>query len=79
MFKNKPPSPYFGNINYYIAKDNDDFFAQSFKLLKLWENAILGEIKVDYIGGNHFSCIENHNFAKELAIKLGKECKNDEN
>lgn len=73
------PSPYFGNINYYIAKDNDDFFAQSFKLLKLWENAILGEIKVDYIGGNHFSCIVNHNLAKELAIKLGKECKNDEN
>lgn len=43
------------------------------------EDAILGKIKIDYIWVGHFSCIENHNFAKELAIKLGKVCKNDEN
>lgn len=64
------PDLFFGDIDYYIARGNKGAYKYVELLVERWKDVIIGDINKVYIDGNHYSCVQNENNAKELAILI---------
>lgn len=66
------PDLFFGDLDYYIAKDNKGAYKYIEHLVDKWKDSIIGDINKFYIDGNHYSCVQNKNNAKQLAMLIKK-------
>lgn len=64
------PDLFFGNIDYYIARDNKGAYKYVELLVERWKDVIIGDINKVYIDGDHYSCVQNENNAKQLALLI---------
>ncbi len=64
------PDLFFGDIDYYIAKDNKGAYKYIELLVERWKDVIIGDINKVYIEGDHYSCVQNKNNAKQLAMLI---------
>lgn len=64
------PTPYFGNVRYFMAENKEGVFRYFGMFYKEWEELCIGNYELLIIKGNHFSCIDDPTYAKELAQKL---------
>lgn len=64
------PDLFFGDIDYYIAKGNKGAYKYIEFLVERWKDVIIGDINKVYIEGNHYSCVQNENNAKQLAMLI---------
>lgn len=66
------PEIYFGDIDYYIAKDNVGAYKHFNILAENWKNIIIGDIRKFYIPGNHYSSVQGKSNSKVLANMLNE-------
>lgn len=66
------PSTYFGDIRYFKTKERTGIFKYFEALLQEWNDVCIGDFETIDINGNHYSCLENPQNARELAEQLGK-------
>lgn len=64
------PDIYYGDIDYYITKNNLGEYKHLDLLLKNLKNIILGTINIFYIDGNHFSIIKDEECINKLSLAL---------
>ena len=64
------PDLFFGDIDYYIAKGNKGAYKYVELLVERWKDVIIGDINKVYIDGDHYSCVQNENNAKQLALLI---------
>lgn len=64
------PGIYFGNICYYSAKEKVGMYKYLMVMISEWKDICMGDFSITEINGDHFSCIENPNYAHELAELL---------
>lgn len=65
------PTVYFGDIRYFKTTERNGIFKYFEALLQEWDDVCIGDFEIIEIAGNHYSCLENPNYAHELAKKLG--------
>ena len=58
---NKTIVEYFGDINCYLAKDNQGGYRYIEHYLDSWEEIIIGQFNKHYLPGDHYSIIEYEN------------------
>ncbi|MGL5440729.1 MAG: amino acid adenylation domain-containing protein [Filifactoraceae bacterium] len=66
------PDLFFGDIDYYIAKDNRGAYKYIELLVDKWKDLVIGDINKIYIDGDHYSCVQNKENAKQLAMLIKK-------
>ena len=66
------PDLFFGDVDYYIAKDNKGAYKYIEHLVERWKDVIIGDINKIYIDGDHYSCVQNRSNAKRLATLINK-------
>ena len=64
------PNIYFGDIDYYITKNDGGIFGDFEELIKTWDPILLGNINKRYIRGNYYSIIQDTKQVKVLAKML---------
>ena len=64
------PDIYYGDIDYYITKNNLGEYKHLDLLLKNLKNIILGTINIFHIDGNHFSIIKDEECINKLSLAL---------
>ena len=64
------PDIYYGDIDYYITKNNLGEYKHLDLLLKNLKNIILGTINIFHIDGNHFSIIKDEECINKLSSAL---------
>lgn len=64
------PEMYFGDINCYLAKDNQGGYRYIEHYLDSWEEIIIGQFNKHYLPGDHYSIIEDEKNMKILAKYL---------
>lgn len=68
---NYTPDNYIGNIRFFEAETpfiSDRKFSEG--VHEFWENICIGDVTFSSVRGNHFTCVENDEYAAELAEKL---------
>lgn len=66
------PEAYFGDIRYFKTKDRNGILKYFSVLLKDWEDICIGEFIIEEIEGNHYTCLDDGQNAKDLAEKIAK-------
>lgn len=64
------PDPYFGDVNYYAVKERAGLYKKFDLLIEKWDQICIGNFDIQEINGNHFTCLENEIYAKQLADLL---------
>jgi len=64
------PAPFFGNLRYFKAHNDDGIYRYFDILYHDWDELCLGELEVSPIPGNHMTCLSNIEYAKIIADKL---------
>lgn len=59
--------PYFGDVRYLNGRDNTGVFYSKEKNLSYWTEICVGEIQITDIAGDHYSCVENPEYAAEVS------------
>ena len=67
---NYTPAPYFGDIRYFKAKNDEGIYRYFDILYNEWEELCLGEFNLLPIPGNHFSCLSEPEYVKAVADML---------
>ena len=57
---------YIGDIRYLSAKESNDMFYSAEKNISYWSDLCIGDLLVTEIKGNHYSCVENPEYAAEV-------------
>ncbi len=58
---------YFGDIRFLNAKDNSSMFYSKDKNIDYWTDLCIGDIDITDIDGNHYSCVENPDYASSVS------------
>ncbi len=67
---NYTPAPYFGNIRYLKAHNEDGIFRYFDVMYHEWDELCLGDMEIMPIPGNHFSCLTDPELVKSVAERL---------
>ncbi len=67
---NYTPVPYYGDIVYLKAHNDEGFFRYFDIMYHEWDELCLGEIDIQSIPGNHFSCLQEPKLVQIVADKL---------
>lgn len=70
------PEPYLGDVNALMVRDKSRHFFQAdigYSEEDVWKEIVLGDLHLEYIGGNHQTCLEGENMNDVLRIIYGEE------
>ena len=57
---------YFGDIRFLNARDNSNIFYSKDKNISYWSELCIGDLHITDIAGDHYSCVEDPENAKEV-------------